>query len=213
MKVYRRSREIADVNAAAAGVVNTPGRWCADRQLQRNVIQPVERGLLTDRVFADDSDVRVAPGHARRRPRRTTRGPPDNVTAGHAQRPDDGDRRAPSQTPSVVKSPPALAAAGDKHRRFASTPRRVTSGRAMAPAVRDGTDPAREKNRSRAVCITFRAEPRRLHAEMCTGLRRRRLQRAVRPPAARCHDTTRHARLGVRAHVGSPARCCASEHG
>ena len=48
MRVYRRSHETADVNPAASGAGARLGRRCADRRLQRNVIQLVERGLLTD---------------------------------------------------------------------------------------------------------------------------------------------------------------------
>jgi hypothetical protein len=51
----------------------------------------------------------------------------DDVTDGHAQPPDDGQRRAPSPAPSLVDVPPAVAAASDLT--GASRPRVVESAR------------------------------------------------------------------------------------
>jgi hypothetical protein len=48
MKVYCRRHVSAGSNAAAPSRSSTPGRWCADRRLQRNVIPPVERARRTD---------------------------------------------------------------------------------------------------------------------------------------------------------------------
>ena len=50
----------------------------------------------------------------------------DDTAEGHAQRPDDGDRSAPSHFPSVLKPPPSIAAARERHRRHPPAPRRVS---------------------------------------------------------------------------------------
>jgi hypothetical protein len=72
---------------------------------------------------------------------------PDDATDGNAQWPADGDRRAPSQGPSLLTPPPALAAATKEHRRHASALLRVGVLRAMATAARNGTDQPKRKKR------------------------------------------------------------------
>jgi hypothetical protein len=119
MRVYCRRRVIADSNVAASRRSSTPGRWCAARRLQRNVIRLVERGLLTD----DDVD-RSLPGPNQLRPCTPSVGSrqldaPDNVAGRSAPWLDDSARRAPNQFPSVLKPPPVIAAAREDHRRRA----------------------------------------------------------------------------------------------
>jgi hypothetical protein len=154
MKVYCRSHVGAELECNGVGCAGPPDCWCADRRLQRNVIQLVERGLLTDGDVRFELRRSDGPSRARRllpepawRPWSRSRPPyPSGPTTG------TGVRRV--RRPSVLEPQPALAAASEDHRRLVSTPCRVTLWRAMASGARDGTDQPREKNESPAACIT-----------------------------------------------------------
>jgi hypothetical protein len=114
----------------------------------------------------------------------------DDAGAGNAQQPADGERRAPRQGSSLLASPPALAAATERHRRHTSTPCVRQLVASAGPGSRKHHGPTkREKGITRRP-YNARVHPRPLmFAPAAVGV-----QRDVR--LARFRTTTQDPRLG-----------------
>jgi len=119
MNVYRRRRVSAESKAAASSSSSTPGRWCAARRLQRNVIRFFEHGHIRDLDVPHDCDVRIAPGQRAPQSRATYTTDHDDAAADRTEVPNGQRRRAPNHTATVLRISPADRRGHTNHRRCA----------------------------------------------------------------------------------------------
>ena len=134
---YTRS---AGTRARASGPV---------RRVQPNVIPPVERGLLADAIGRRRLRRSASPKAAHATQCCESLFRPQPRKRRNAERLDDVFRRAPNQIPSVLKSPPSLAAARANHRRRVLLHLRRSLERALHPGARVTTDPTKREETER----------------------------------------------------------------